>query len=110
MAAYPFGPARQVVPGSAFAIRDDLATQRSPNGGLEQYGAYTVFGHAFTLRHLLSSAEAATFRSFYATNRLALCALTFGGDGNAYSVRFAGAPREGWAEGFWVFDVDLLEA
>jgi hypothetical protein len=106
VAAYP---TYAQLEGSEKVPRDDIRTEYATDGTMKQRSFYTTIKSDFVVKHLLSPANAITYRAFYADNRTAANTFVWSGDAATYDVRFKGPYKEKWTEFGWQFEVELGE-
>lgn len=108
MAAYPsFGQ----MMASSENREDRVLLDRASNGALYGRALWTSAKRRFQVEHELSDADAATLRSFYATNRALAVDFTWAGDSTVYSCLFAEPPTlQPQGGGWWRARVTLVEA
>ena len=92
MATYP-AAFKQLGAGSVEEWVDDVSLDRAVGGSVKARAFYTAKKRKFTVRHVLNTADRATFQTFYNTNRVLAVTFTWTGDGQTYTCLFDGPPK-----------------
>jgi hypothetical protein len=96
MAAYPsFG---QLIESAEEWI-DDIVLDRAVGGSVKSRAFFAAKKRRFVVRHTLNATDYGTLQTFYNTNRALAVTLTWGGDGQAYTCLFEGAPKINYLSG-----------
>jgi hypothetical protein len=91
--AYPTPTQIGQLEGTQLMPRDDLQATRSVNGTLKVRALYPAPKNAFAVKHKMTLAQFADYRTFYGTYSRTLFDFTFAGDNTVYSnCAFAGPP------------------
>lgn len=107
MAAYPSFAQTM---SSTESYEDNILLDRASNGALYGRAMWTGAKRKFQIEHDLTSADAATMRTFYATNRALPVSFTWAGDAGTYTCLFEAPPSYTPLGLGWHVRVQLVEA
>lgn len=105
MAAYPtYGQTVQ----SRESVLNDVSTERASNGDLRGRALWSATKRRFAVNHVLTSADKATYHTFYTTNAALAVDFTWQGNSTTYSCAFIGEPSyTPLGGGYWGVAVTL---
>ena len=108
MATYPALPQRI---GSSKEVLGGYHMSRAVSGRPIFYNYYSQTRNVFNITHELSNSDKQLIDTHYGTDRMLGFSFTFAGDGVAYTVRYAEAPKCTPIEGAnrWLVEVTLIE-
>ncbi len=104
MAAYP---SHGQVVGSNDPWLTGIQIDRAVNGGARGRSFYTSKKRRWTVRHILSAADAATFETFIDTYGASVNTFIWAATATSYSVLIAGVSSRPLASGHTEFTVEL---